>query len=340
MRVIRARNVHQALPQALALLEKIGEKRPSRNGEVLVSPEPVATVYERPEERVVFWPERDANPFFHLYEALWMLAGRNDIAGPARYARQMLQYSDDGVTQHGAYGYRWRNADESNGSLDQLWRIESQLMLNRDDRRCVLQMWDAGLDLGRIGKDVPCNLTATLQVSIEGKLDFVVFCRSNDIVWGCYGANAVHFSMLQEYVARRIGVEVGTYTQVSVNWHAYLNPQLFDLQVALPPRRFETNPYNIVRLEENPVRHVPMPDDISPQYIVNLVRSIDDLYNWISLPHTTGGDWTDMVFCVFKAHWYHKNREPMAALEALAECRTQNADWVVAAREWLQRRQK
>ena len=51
-----------------------------------------------PCERVLLYPERNANPFFHLYESLWMLAGRNDVAGPARYAKNMNNYSDNGVT--------------------------------------------------------------------------------------------------------------------------------------------------------------------------------------------------------------------------------------------------
>ena len=84
-------------------------------------------------------------------------------------------------------------------------------------------MWDAWEDLDRKGKDVPCNMIATVQRDSEGALDLTVFCRSNDIIWGCYGANAVHFSFLLEYLARRIGCPVGTYHQVSVNWHAYVD---------------------------------------------------------------------------------------------------------------------
>ena len=44
----------------------------------------------------------------------------------------------------------------------------------------------------------------------NGRLQMTVHCRSNDIIWGTYGANAVHFSILQEYVAARIGVDLGT----------------------------------------------------------------------------------------------------------------------------------
>ena len=45
--------------------------------------------------------------------------------------------------------------------------------------------------------------------------------RSNDLIWGCCGANAVHMSYLQEYVASMVNVKVGTYTQFTQNLHAY-----------------------------------------------------------------------------------------------------------------------
>lgn len=228
MNVITVRNVHRALPNAIDFLLREGIRRESRNGPVVQAPTPVTTVYQRPSERVVFWPERDANPFFHLFESLWMLSGRNDVASVARYAKQMMQYSDDGATLHGAYGFRWRNHfvlsnRQDNFYHDQLPVIADRLRENPNDRRQVLSMWDAEEDFGREGKDLPCNLMATFQVSPEGALDLVVFNRSNDIVWGCYGANAVHFSYLHEYMALLAGYPMGTYTQVSVNWHAYLD---------------------------------------------------------------------------------------------------------------------
>lgn len=70
------------------------------------------------------------------------------------------------------------------------------------------------------GKDVPCNTHAYFQVQ-DGRLNMTVCNRSNDVVWGTYGANAVHFSILQEYVASMVGVGMGTYVQFSNNYHLY-----------------------------------------------------------------------------------------------------------------------
>ena len=217
MITIRARNVHQIIPQALQTLVGKSKLRTTRNGLAIVMNEPVTSVYERPNERVIFYPQRDANPFFHLMESLWMLAGRNDVGFVAEYAPNMKTFSDDGVTFHGAYGYRWRNLF----GFDQVEEIINILSNNTEDRRCVLQMWDARSDLGQKGKDFPCNLMAVFQVANDGRLDMTVYNRSNDMVWGAYGANAVHFSVLQEFIAAATGIPLGIYRQVSSNLHAY-----------------------------------------------------------------------------------------------------------------------
>jgi hypothetical protein len=317
-----------------------GFRRASRNGQVLMFPEPVATVYMHPEERVVFWPERDANPFFHLCEALWMLAGRRDLAPLVRYVKTFGDFSDDGVSLHGAYGHRWRRAF----GRDQLDVVVERLRGDPDDRRCVIQMWAAEKDLGMPLKDVPCNLTATVQVSTYGRLDLVVFCRSNDLVWGAYGANAVHFSMLLEYLSARTGYQIGTYTQISVNLHAYshtLTPKL----LAMFPVTAEglgvaciVDPY-----QAGTVRHLPMPREHSQAWDfdddINLVLAAADSGNFNEEP---SGDWARTVWTVLKAHENYRNgpgrfSSSLGALDKLPH-RLQDVDWVVAARQWLERR--
>jgi thymidylate synthase len=235
---IRATNVNDALVKGLQYLQKEGKTEQSRNGAVLVAPEPVVTIYSQTKQHVLFSGVRDANPFFHLLgDALWVLAGRNDLAWPAQFNSKFAQYSDDGQTVRGsAYGYRWRQWF----GWDQLQAIIKELKANPASRRCVLTMWDAGCcsvncaagnesdyeqqgDFGAAllgSKDVPCNTHAYVDVR-DGKLNLTVCNRSNDIWFGCYGANAVHFSMLQEYLAAHLGVAVGTYYQVSNNYHLY-----------------------------------------------------------------------------------------------------------------------
>jgi len=229
MKIINAHNVEDALFQGMKLMEQQGVKRPSRNGPVRTFDCPVTTIYNAPTERVVFSPARDANPFFHFMEGLWMLAGRNDVAWISQFNSTIEQFSDNGVHFHGAYGYRWRNHfpddlainDPGVAVLDQLATIANMLKVNPDDRRVVLQMWDPTADLGMKGKDFPCNTQILFRINPYGTLDMTVINRSNDMIWGAYGANAVHMSMLQEVLAAWIGVPVGRYWQISTNLHVY-----------------------------------------------------------------------------------------------------------------------
>jgi thymidylate synthase len=330
-------------------MDQIGVERNSRNGPVKFGGA-VTTVYTSPFEKVIFWEERDANPFFHLYESLWMLQGRRDVAPLIRYVKRSIEYSDNGVTLHGAYGHRWRHMRRNGEGIiaffkdtdgfDQLATIAHMLRHNADDRRAVLQMWDADRDLGFAGRDFPCNTMATFQRGIEGELNLCVFNRSNDIIWGAYGANAVQFGTLLEYMARWIGCDVGTYSQISVNWHAYLST-LEQVKNIRPDRaNFVDNPY-----DNGKVYHVPMPTDILQiDEIINVVvhEADNDFEKGLTGSEITH-PWMALIYSVLKAHHVYKdirygNDRYVRALDILNEAGADHADWVVAAREWIERR--
>lgn len=224
MHVIRAKNVNDALPIGLGLLQQYGVEAGSRNGVVTVLPDPVSTVYHYPEQCVLFDADRDANPFFHFFEALWILAGRDDVATLAEFLPRIKEFSDDGVVFSGAYGKRLRRIetedDDGNDMVyDQLEAVVQRLREEPMTRRAVAAIYTYD-DLWYDGKDTPCNDTVAFRAD-TGKLDITVFNRSNDMIWGAYGANAVQFAFIQMYVAARTGIPIGKYTQISNNMHAY-----------------------------------------------------------------------------------------------------------------------
>jgi thymidylate synthase len=341
MKVIHARNVNDAVVKGAQLLKEDGRAQDSRAGGTLEYPEPVCTVYERPLERVLFDPVRDANPFFHLMEALWMLAGRKDVEWLVRFNQRMATYSDDGVVFNAAYGYRWRAQFELEAAhgeklRDQLSAIIRLLRADPDSRRAVLQIWDAEADLGVASKDIACNTQAMFKVR-SGRLNMTVSNRSNDIVWGCYGANAVQFSMLLEYMAACIGVESGHYRQVSDSYHAYHDtwPKISDIA-----ERFSGDPYALGEVSVHPLVAQPDSFDTELEHWFDSAPDHLSFEQWDSAAEQA--KWRNPYFIrvatpIHNSWFAYKRKDREAANQWLDRCAA--TDWQRAAREWLQRRQ-
>lgn len=340
-------NVNVALNRGLALLSASGIREETRNGDVISMEGPVLTIYENPTRRVLFNTVRNANPFFHLFEALWMLAGRNDLPWLAQFNKRMASYSDDGgQTQPAAYGHRWINYFGYN----QLDAVVSELCNNPGSRRAVLAMWDGGFaeydeetasrrepcgDLGKalLGSvDVPCNTHAYFRI-VGSKLDMMVSCRSNDILWGAYGANAVHFSVLQEFIAARLGVPVGVMYQMSFNYHVYLGvlggpDKARAMQVA------DSDLYASRKF-------VPMPMFDEPeQFMVELPNFMDcagpDYVEGFAWPGFTE-PFLASVAVPMRLVWAAHKRGDYAAAEALCG-KIAADDWRYASRQWIERK--
>lgn len=368
MLTITARNVNHALADGIELLANRGECFPSRAGDVWTVQEPVTTVFRQPRERVLFSPIRDANPAFHLAEAFHMLAGRNDTKFLNLFVKDFgARFGEDDGTQHGAYGYRWRHGF----GFDQIEEVIKKLRANPFDRQAVLQMWDCTTgdnyggfnDLRGDWRDRPCNLAACFRVRQETEvvggspadgmggahqermayLDMMVSCRSNDILMGAYGANAVHFSVLQEYMAAQLEIGVGTYTQVSWNWHMYaadlermaakagamnLKPehQLAALWTALTPRV----DYGTRGIEMPP--H-PLVDDREAfdGDVKLLLRTIEERTWALGRARLHNRFLRETALPLFRAHL---TRDIDAALDIAAP------DWYAAELAWLQRREE
>lgn len=332
MYVLNVRNVHQALPLAMDFLMTEGRHvsaQESRNGPVRKSVWPVTTHYERPTERVLFWAERNANPFFHFMEGLWMLAGRKDVKWIRQFNKSFGQFSDNGRDFHAAYGHRWRHHF---GGLDQLMAVGKILKKNPLDRRAVLQMWDPVADLGKDGLDFPCNTTVYFDAT-HGYLNMTVCCRSNDVVWGAYGANAVHMSMMQEIVASLCDLPVGHYWQISNNWHGYLNT----IEKVIPLRQYagkaaaEMDPYATGEVDTYPMNTTGL-------------SWFQDLDVFMSDGPIVGfGDpfFRRVVTPIYHA-WMAKEDDEYKTYEKAIEIMQQCAasDWRKACTEWLIRNRK
>lgn len=372
------RNVNDSF-RAMVELFRQSDKLPalmaretSRNGPVVSSRMPLTFRYSHPHERVLLNTGRDANPFFHLYEALWCLAGRNDVASLAYYNSRMKDFSDDGRTLNGAYGYRWRNHEErvrdttglSVTQADQLGVLVEHLKAVPNSRRAVLQMWNVEDDLLKIGggpgvpdigdvtvglhpgsRDVCCNLCVmfalrpalsaaygTKEYYTDGglvrALDMTVINRSNDLVWGMLGANYVQFTVLQEYVAAKLGVEVGAYYHVTNNLHAYVERKDWDpnLWLMSPHPTYDGLGEPLVPLVKDAARF----DDVLPRFVDYHSRQRSGTRLW-SEPFFDG-----VASPMLEAfHMYKGGNGPAALIHAGS---IQSPDWRHAAEAWLTKR--
>jgi thymidylate synthase len=237
---LKAHNVPEAYTEAYWMIKHHGVEENSRNGRVLTIPEPSIIEIARPLQRVLFDPERNANPFFHVMETIWMLSGSDHVGFPSKFNRTYVNYAEADGTVHGAYGKRWRGHFQPKEigpkfSMDQIQVACALLKKDPESRQVLLSMWDPATDLGATVKDRPCNTHIYFRAKKGGwapspqtgvmlptyYLDMTVCNRSNDLLWGCLGANVVHFTYLQELIAYGAGMDIGTYRVFTNNLHVY-----------------------------------------------------------------------------------------------------------------------
>lgn len=330
---ITARGVNEAFSLGMMALNRgTTTVRQSRAGTVVEVDGPVVTTYRYPDERVLFDAKRDANPFFHFFEGLWMLAGRRDVDFVKRFNSRIKDYSDNGMYFHGAYGHRWRK----HFGFDQLEDCIQLLIADPDTRRAVLSMWDPEVDLGADSKDIPCNDLVFFK-RLGNELRMTICCRSNDAIWGAYGANAVHFSMMMEYVAGRVGCQMGRMTQVSDSLHAYTdNPQWEKLRETPPGGRDLykdglVTSYPMVRYAET------WNSDLSAFMLwADTEWDRDDFDGAPDYPYDNPffREVAEPMLVTFKLH---KDKSPGGGLAMVNEIAA--PDWQLACREWLERRE-
>jgi thymidylate synthase len=306
-------------------------------GTVLAAPDPVTIWYANPKQHVLLNRVRDANPFFHLMEAMWMLAGRDDSEFLDHYVKDFgKRFAVDGVVLD-AYGQRWR----SGLRYDQLDEIVHLLRKEPTSRQAVLQMWGAGRDDLRSYSAKPCNLVATFRIQ-DGRLYMTVFNRSNDLIWGCCGANAVHFPILQEYIAGRLEINVGDYWQVTTNLH------LYQYHIDMLKNRTDYAGYRdktpLVRfLTDDPYSERTQPLMMFPlvfdQELYEVLGWIGDIQQnkEVFLDNISNRFLRDTVIPMAQAHQCYRNGDIKKSYEYIETVTAE--DWRTAGKQWLYRRQ-
>lgn len=359
MHTIYGRNVNEVFPTGLSLLRRLSEENvrvPKGKQTTIEYPDVVCSEYTCPIERVLFDEVRDINPFFHLMEALWILSGRKDVKWLSFFNKNMANYSDNGVSFHAAYGHRLRK----NNNIDQLKKIIEILKKDPQSRQAVTSIWDVKLDLGTKTKDMPCNDMQFFKIrkDVDGHdaLDITVCCRSNDMIWGCYGTNVVQFSVIQEYVANGLGIPMGTYRQISDSFHLYPDTDVYQRLCldrdpndclcddkysedyvetrALPTKLINTNikSWDKDLREFMKITDLCIKSNINPRNMILHTSTFSDKF------------FIETAWPIFAAWSIYKQFGKQAAINYL-ECstekyHTQRNDWFVCAAAWFNRRKE
>ena len=149
-----------------------------------------------------------------LAEFVWMFSGSYDVHFLTKYNKKMAQFSDDGITFHGAYGRRlldWYGHNQIQLAYD-------KLKGDKDTRQAVLLIFDPAKDY-RKTKDVPCNNYLKFTIR-ENKLDLTVYIRSQDMILGM-PYDIYHWTMFQRLMADFLNLDLGTYYHIMDSAHIY-----------------------------------------------------------------------------------------------------------------------
>ena len=158
--------------------------------------------------------ESRGHAFSCLGELCWYLSGSNELSFIEYYLPKYRNFAEDGVL-FGAYGPRLLRM---RGLTNQLESVVALLKRRPSSRQAVVQLFNAE-DIVEEHKDVPC--TCTLQFLVRNtRLELIATMRSNDVYVGL-PHDVFCFTMIQEFLARRLGVELGVYTHIVGSLHLY-----------------------------------------------------------------------------------------------------------------------
>ena len=170
---------------------------------------------EKPWERMIDNEKREFNMEYAEAEWQWYLSGDRSTAKLGEIYGKIPQIwqrmSDGNGNVNSNYGWQW----ERGWQLD---KVVAQLKDNTETRQAAISIYD-GKEIGKYKYDTPCTYAVQFTV-VKDKLNMCVVMRSNDLWYG-FCNDQYCFSMLQNLVCNRTGIDMGTYYHFAHNLHIY-----------------------------------------------------------------------------------------------------------------------
>jgi thymidylate synthase len=246
-----------------------------------------------PTNRIIYNPVRKFSIFQVLGHFLWVMNGDNKLENVAYYNPKAAPLSDDGKTHRAAYGERLIHCGGCHSTKNGLNQIEAVVAKLKEDpqtRRAIATIYDPNLDSTIMDThDFPCTLGYQFLIR-NGKLDMVCFMRSQNVLFVMPYDTFLN-TMLQEYVARRVGLEIGDYYHMGSSFH------IFEKDVKFAEAVIDSHVTNGLAMER-------MPDDVDNglKYVLGYEKRIREstkkgkyLKIWQEEIDHHGTYWGDMI---------------------------------------------
>lgn len=157
---------------------------------------------------------RNISQSYMCAELLWYALARNDVRFINTFAGLWGRISDDGVTSYSAYG----DIVYKRHGFDQFEKVIELLKTDKNSRRAVINFNVPNTNVIET-RDEICTIALQFYIR-DNKLYCTGIMRSNDIWYGL-PYDVIFFTELQKLMAKRLNVEVGSYTHFVISLHAY-----------------------------------------------------------------------------------------------------------------------
>lgn len=169
---------------------------------------------ENPTNKVITNKERNWKHEYAEAEWKWYMSGDRNISKLGEIYGKIpaiwKQMADPDGEVNSNYGWQWQRNNQLEHVIDKL-RTEG-------NRQAAISIYD-GKEINSYKFDTPCTYAVQFTV-VQSKLYMSVYMRSNDLWYG-FCNDQYQFASLQEMVAERLNLPVGTYYHHAHNLHLY-----------------------------------------------------------------------------------------------------------------------
>ena len=168
-----------------------------------------------PKARIITSVERDWKHKYAEAEWQWYLSGDRNISKLGEIYGKVPEIwkrmADVNGDVNSNYGWQWKR----NQQIDYIIGL---LRVQPNTRQAAISIYDAKEWEGYTN-DTPCTYAIQFTI-VKNKLNMCVTMRSNDLWYG-FCNDQYQFSKLQELVAEKLDIPMGTYYHFAHNLHLY-----------------------------------------------------------------------------------------------------------------------